>query len=322
MRARALSTCVRAPLCSLWARQRTWATRLYPYESKCSGVLAPVDPIQNAHCGRTAAGRRWVLTGYSRGTQASSVRQHSAAGGPPLPPTDGLFGGANKRTCAHAQQESGRPDRPNYLGHSCCIGVGHEVWTGHGGPVEVFAREHPCHSGRVGDASSMHARHDVRQGTRPSRQHSVQQHAAATCSINSPRSKRELYQRESTAAHRSRPPRHNPMTAEHFMGSRGKPIAARAGGQQEAPAAPRPLPAHSLPGSPPHTSWQSGGGRTWCGCEYVVGILVISIRPANKTSESARGAPYCEYKPHAKCERFSQYPTWRYPTITVVAILP
>jgi hypothetical protein len=77
---------------------------LYPYASKCSGVLAPVDPIQNAHCGRTAAGRRWVLTGYSRGTQASSVRQHC---GRTAAASEGLFGGASARVRAHVQKESG-----------------------------------------------------------------------------------------------------------------------------------------------------------------------------------------------------------------------
>jgi hypothetical protein len=97
---------------------------LYPYASKCSGVLAPVDPIQNAHCGRTAAGRRWVLTGYagefrppalradqrwiltgySQGTQASSIRQHC---GRTAAASDGLFGGASARVRAHVQSESG-----------------------------------------------------------------------------------------------------------------------------------------------------------------------------------------------------------------------
>ena len=82
------------------------------------------------------------------------------------------------------------------------------------------------------------------------------------------------------------------------MGSRGQPIAARAGSQQEAPHCCEyllPLPAHSFTRFVPlwpHAAWQGGGGRTWCGCEYVVGILVISIRPANKTSDSARSVPY------------------------------
>jgi hypothetical protein len=183
--------CVRAPLCSLigsTGSALTWATRLYPYESKWSGVLAPVDPIQNAHCGRTAAGRRWVLTGYAGEFRPPALRADRRCLRRALRRC--------KRTCACTRAK--RVRRPD-LGHSGCIGVGHEVWSCHGGPVEVFARKHPCHSGRVGDASSMHARHDVRQGTRPSRQHSVQQHAAATCSINSRRSKRRLYQRESTA---------------------------------------------------------------------------------------------------------------------------
>ena len=176
MRAR-VRACVRAPLCSpigSTGSALTWATRLYPYESKCSGVLAPVDPIQNAHCGRTAAGRRWVLTGYAGESRPPALRADRRCLRRALRRC--------KRTCAcTCAKRVRRPD----LGHSGCIGVGHEFWSGHGGPVEVFARKHPCHSGRVGDASSMHARHDVRQGTRPSRQHSVQQHAAATCSINS-----------------------------------------------------------------------------------------------------------------------------------------